>query len=243
MEAIIKKQKGFFVFPKNKKGDHIGTVISFILFITFVVFLYSITSPSLKSDKSEENLLVYLENKIIENVSIDLNSMSVSFSSGSENCLQVSNYPSASNVIVQNSTGGVVNSEVSSGDLFIEISSEEFFKIYSSESIFNSPSWDSASCNSLSNPDVGLSRTEKKVSEEKILELINLYKLDYDGLKTYFNVPNSREFGLDFIYNNNTPVFTDTPNISENIYTTKVAIEYFDKEANVLQGFVNIKVW
>ena len=230
------------MYIKNKRGDHIGTVISFVLFMTFVVFLYSITSPALKSSDEEENLLVYLENKIIENISDYLTSISVSFSP-SGNCLQVNNYPYASNVLVKNSEGEIVNSDVLSGNLYIELNSESFFNIYASESFLNSPEWDSSSCNPSANYNLGLYRTEEKVSEEKVSELLKVYSENYDRVKEYFKVPDSREFGFGFIYNNNTLVSTDDKNVSTNIYTNKIPVEYFNEEAEILQGFVNIKVW
>lgn len=230
---------------KTKKGSHIGTVISFVLFITFIVFLYSITSPALKSNKEEENLLIYLENKIIENVSAELNSTSISFENSGD-CLQINNYQGGANTVVKDKDGNIVDSGVEGNTLFIKISSETFFKIYSSEVELEGKPYNSGDCaNPLTNYEPGLSRTEKKVSEEKVIELINRYSANYSKLKEDFKIPNSRDFGFGFIYNNGTLIPYETPekNASSDIYTNRVPVEYFDKQAEILQGFVNIKVW
>ena len=37
---------------ENKKGSHVGMILSFALFITFVVFIYTIVNPTINTSES-----------------------------------------------------------------------------------------------------------------------------------------------------------------------------------------------
>ncbi len=52
----------------NKKGNHVGVILSFVIFIMFVTFLYIFIAPSLESRESRASKINGLQNQILENV-------------------------------------------------------------------------------------------------------------------------------------------------------------------------------
>ena len=47
----------------NKKGSHVGMMLSFVIFVTFLVFLYSILYPMIKTGQDKK---LVLDNLILE---------------------------------------------------------------------------------------------------------------------------------------------------------------------------------
>lgn len=62
---------------KNKRGSHVGVVLSFVIFITFAVFLYTIIQPAIQTGQDKTAILNLLRVSLVENVSTDLTSASV----------------------------------------------------------------------------------------------------------------------------------------------------------------------
>ncbi len=51
----------------NKKGSHVGMMLSFVIFVTFLVFLYSVLSPVVKTEQDKK---LVLDSLILEMVEI-----------------------------------------------------------------------------------------------------------------------------------------------------------------------------
>ncbi len=49
----------------NKRGSHVGMMISFVIFITFLVFLYSILQPVIKTRQDKELVLDSLKTELL----------------------------------------------------------------------------------------------------------------------------------------------------------------------------------
>ena len=62
---------------KNKRGSHVGIVLSFVIFVTFLAFLYTIIEPTIKIQQDKESLLNYLKIELMETFSADLTSTSI----------------------------------------------------------------------------------------------------------------------------------------------------------------------
>ena len=60
------------MMKKNKRGSHVGVMISFAIFITFVVFLFVIFEPIVNQKKERESELTFLEEELIELFNSDL---------------------------------------------------------------------------------------------------------------------------------------------------------------------------
>ncbi len=50
----------------EKKGSHVGMMLSFIIFITFFVFLYTVLQPIIKTEQNKKLILDSLEIELVE---------------------------------------------------------------------------------------------------------------------------------------------------------------------------------
>ena len=90
---------------------------------------------------------------------------------------------------------------------------------------------------------LGLTRTNERIFETKIIDSVNIYKIDYENFKSDLKIPAGSEFGFSFTYDNGTIIGTEEKNISISIYAEEIPIQYIDTDANFSPGFINIKVW
>src|SRR3990167_7822256 len=101
---------------KQKRGSHVGVVLSFVIFMTFIFFIYLIIQPALKTDK-KDNSLEFLARSLIENSSANLTSASISIAQqSSQNCVRLSGFFTATSIgnrfIVRNSSESVLQSQI-----------------------------------------------------------------------------------------------------------------------------------
>ena len=228
-------------FPKNKKASHVGFAIAFVIFISFLIFFYAMFKPAIRIGDDKKVILKQLENKIIKNVSADLITISIKKDS-LENCSKInlsSLNISYTNFTVRNNQG-IINSNLSLGNLIVENKSN-FFKIYASNESFNLS--ENHLCTSFSNYTVGLIRTEKYIFETKVIWLINYYNNSYETLKDDFEISDINDFSFSFIYNNNTEIKTNEKNVSISVYADSIPINYINKNASIEVGYIKIKIW
>ncbi|KKL09843.1 hypothetical protein LCGC14_2561830, partial [marine sediment metagenome] len=79
---------------KNRKGSHVGVVLSFMIFIAFLIFLYPLLiKPAIEANKSNQYLLDDLKTKLTEEVSAELTVSSVEANIGTnQNCIELNNF-------------------------------------------------------------------------------------------------------------------------------------------------------
>ncbi len=56
---------------KNKKGSHVGMMLSFVIFITFIIFIIVTFDPIIRSKQNEKYLFGQLERALIEKFETD----------------------------------------------------------------------------------------------------------------------------------------------------------------------------
>ena len=54
---------GTLVPLSNKKGSHVGLVLSFVIFVVFLIFMYPLVGPALETKGDKQYLLEPLEKK------------------------------------------------------------------------------------------------------------------------------------------------------------------------------------
>ncbi len=239
---------------RNRRGTHVGMILSFVVFITFIVFLYSVVQPAIKTGEDKSTTLAYIASKISENVSSDLTTVSVRIDTNpGTNCVELQKflaffvlrppYP----VIVKNELGIVEEPYYGSTDntnLVInrDNSGNVFFTVRFSAAFPNLVSNPVAPCTAVTGYNISLSRTDMYVFEKRIYELITYYNTSYEQLRTKFNIPPGNEFSFSFRQSNGTIVDAGgTGNV--NVYAEETPIQYIDNNANILSGFINVKVW
>ena len=243
----------------NKRGSHVGMILSFVIFVIFLIFLYSILEPILKTEKDKEALLDYLEIELVKEFSTEITTMIIMNKTGIDSdrdCIRLRNIIEniteagaiPENLIIKDSLNNILSYSLQ-GPNNLEIENllhVGFFKIYSSEKLERSPIFGEGPCQVLRETDdylLGLTRTNEHIFETKIIDSINTYEADYENFKSDLKIPAGSEFGFSFTYSNGTTIGTEEKDISISIYAEEIPIQYIDTDANFLPGFINIKVW
>ena len=248
------------LLPRNRSGSHVGMIISFVIFITFIVFLYVVVNPAVSTGESKKSVLDFISNKITENVSANFTVVSIDFTNAknpNKNCIILKNLlfnlniPNP-NIIVKNATESIqeayeifpsiaINRKVIGNRFFKIYHSSEFDRLQPLPGSLSPPS----NCKEISDTEytIGSVTIGKYAFENNTYELINYYKNNYENLKQEFNIVPGAEFGFDFIQYNGTKISVGQPLISVSIYAEEIPMQYIDSKANILSGFINIKVW
>lgn len=254
----------------KKKGSHVGMILSFVLFITFVVFLYTLLNPSVGNVESKRTLLNEIGLRIIQNMSVDFSIISVSIDSStnpSTKCVNLKEFLFASGIaLIELSEEGEVSARVIIKDeenqiqnVYYDLDSNlsilvdrttkdyRFFKIYHSPVFEPLEKASMSSCKSIDFEEgyvIGSINTGKYIFEKNLYDLIERYEINYEKLKRELKISSGNEFAFDFGLNDGTilSVMEDSPS-SGNVYAEEIPVQYVDDEANILSGFINIKVW
>ncbi len=226
---------------KNKRGSHVGVIISFVAFIVFLMFLYFIFEPAIKQNQNKQSLVDNLKINLIEYVSAEMTLATIT-SGGSGPCLKLDRAAlelDGSSCVVKDENGDIINSQITGNDLEIDWGGgESFFKVYCSDESFTN--YLSSCASSVDDSTPGLIKTEKHIFETKIIQAINS---DYDVLKTALSFPESNNFGFNFTYNNGSSIGTPEKDMATSIYVEDVPIIYVDQDANITSGMLSLRVW
>ena len=194
----------------EKTGSHVCVVLSFVIFITFIIFLYVIIQPTIKLS-GKQNFIEHIKGEIIERVSTDLTSISVTIDKpGPKTCVELIDFFTitkiSDRVIVINDAGNVLYSQISGENLFVENEGDFFLKIHESDEFDAIVDGTINPCQPLSEGSsgytIGLVKTNKQIFETKIIKLISDYKNDYETLKEMLGIAPGDEFGFSFTYIN-----------------------------------------
>lgn len=243
----------------NKRGSHVGVVLSFVVFITFLIFLYSVMEPSIKIQKDKQSLLDYLERELIEKFSANMTIFTLTIKEEcSQNCIEIENLMNVEGIttkmLVKNESESLCEAYISgegSSNLLIKRGDSEnkFFKIYCSEESETLESSTIHPCGNLGEEDYafGLTRMGGYIFETKITELIEvygeIYGEGYENLKEELKIPAGSEFGFSFTYSDGAVEGTEEKEVLTSVYVEEIPIQYIDEKANINSGFLNIKVW
>ncbi len=241
---------------KNKKGSHVGMILSFVIFITFLVFLYVVVNPSINIGTDKGKVIDYIESEITKNTSSNLTSTSIEISSGvvmTNDCVVIGSLfillEIPANIKIKNETGDLqeVYTDIAGGGPRINRKSQDnlFFKMYYSPEFNLLGENNALTCQTITDTEysIGLVKIAKYVFADKLIELISYYDDNYDSLKTAFEIPSNNEFGFEFVENDGTKTTADQETTSGEVYVEEIPIQYVDENANIQTGFINIRVW
>jgi hypothetical protein len=238
----------------DKRGSHVGVVVSFMLFVAFILFIILILEPALRTEQTRDVFLQGVENNVINKSSAVLKTVTISVdSSVSSSCVSISSFFDDfgfdERIVINSEEGDEIGSSVSDIDssaLQIErnSNSENLLKIHNSE-VFSSISSSSVSCESVSEGsgyNVGITKKGIYIFEDRISGLISDYS-DYDLLREELNVPNGTDLGIAFFYQNGSSIETFDSEPTTNIYVDETPVEYVDNSGRVLSGRLRIRIW
>jgi hypothetical protein len=236
---------------ENKKGSHVGVVISFVIFVTFMVFLYSLTKTSVKPEEKQNALLDYLKTRLIQDTSANLDIVTVNLerSSGS-GCIELNNivnkFAINARIIVKNKDQIATGAALNGNDLRINRvnNGDEFFKIYNSNEFAATGvgGWACEEFNEGTDYTLGLAKTETYVFEKKVFDLMQSYS-NYEVMKEYLKIPEGSEFGLGFVYENRTSVDVGIKDVTTDIYIREIPVQYVSMQGDIRSGFLKIMIW
>jgi len=228
----------------DKRGSHVGIMLSFVIFVTFLIFLYTIIKPTTQRDK--QYLLDYLEKELKEKFSANLTTTSININEEiNEKCVDLKNLVNEtgmiSPIIIKDDSKKILAHKISENDLLIEKSDDNFFKIYYSKE-FQEQEGLLENCQEANNYIIGFEKTNEYIFEKKIIELINK---NYDDLKKDLKIPEENEFSFSFTNSTDGVIKTKGKNesLSVSIYAEEFIIQYVDEKANILPGSIKIKLW
>lgn len=255
---------------KDRRGSHVGMILSFVLFITFTLFIYVTVSPNINTAESKRILMNEIGLKIMEYASSDFSMISILINESknpSSNCIQLNESLFSSGiglaefaeeekisarVIIKNDkyqVQPVYYNQESNLSITINRTNNEgiFFKIYHSPEFEPSIIREIAPCSYLEFKEdysIGSINTGNYIFEKKIYDLIRKYNSEYINLKNSLKISPGDEFGFEFRLNNGTKwtAMKEIPS-SINIYAEELPVQYIDSEANILSGFIEVKVW
>ncbi len=234
----------------NKRGSHVGVVISFVIFITFIIFLYSITEPITRVERGKQDLLEFLKTELINEFTADMTTETILITNeGVGNCIKIDTEDAANiNTIAKDEeTEDILGSYFDGDYIKIERNEATQIKIYYSEKFIDNA--EIAGCdNEITETDFefGLVRTLTYVFNSSIMNFSDFISTQegYDAVKEKFNIPSADNFGFAFEDGDrNIIVQTEEREVSTDIYVEEVPMQYVDNEANIKPGFLRIKVW
>lgn len=241
------------ISKKNKKASNMGLMISFAIFVTFVLFVIIILQPTFGTNEDKQALSSGIKDRFAEKATEEITTVTIKLSSSvSSNCVSFGSFLSDFNVsrgiIIKDEFGDVVSGSISSTDSdMLQINrnlSEDFFKIYSAES-FDDLNSESLTCSSVtegSDYEVGVTKKEKYISEERIYSVINSYS-DYSYMIEELLVPSGTDIEISFEFENGTRISTGEENPDTNIFVTESAVEYINDDGKILPGKIITKIW
>jgi len=192
---------------RNKRGSHVGFVISFVIFITFLVFLYAILQPTITRERSKVYVLDYLSFNLINASSSEVTTLTINVlgptGTGNQNCLNMQSFPEIpdeekDNLLFKDISDVVFPYEVrGNGDVWIETGTDfvGIITVFYSEDLNSSPLSTAQGCNPKSNT-IGVVKTITEVLEGNIIELKDKYIANYEGLKDDLGIPEGTEFSF-----------------------------------------------
>lgn len=242
---------------KNKKGSHIGFVISFIVFATFIVFMYILLNPSITKEREKNYILEYVESNLVSNASSEITSVTINVdeSSGSHDCINIQNIPEATipsemrdNLIIKNSDGESLDYEEQGNGLEIETGTNFIgvLNVYYSEDIIGNQI-------SLGGCDpkpttTGAIKTSTELFESGFSQLKSDYENDYSGFKVKIGIPEGTDFNF-YVYDSerSEPPIISAENqeapTDRSVYVDEFPIQYIGENGGTAFGFLVVQVF
>jgi len=245
----------------NKKGSHIGFVVSFVIFVTFLVFLYTIIQPVTVRERSKDYILDYLTLNLIGNSTGEMTTMVVNVVDPilpGKACINLQNMIGDGEgeipISMKDHLSFTANGESflyqESGQGFIVNVGEGFqgiITIIYSEDINKLPYVSVGGCDPHSFP-TGYVKTFSEIFETKMYEINESYYADYEALKITLGIPDGTEFNF-YVYDSlrsEPPIISaeiQEPPIDKSVFVQETPIQYADVNGNKLFGFLKVEIW
>jgi hypothetical protein len=230
---------------KNKKGSHIGFMLSFSIFVIFLVFTYVTIGQEGFFSEKKKNIIKNLERDFIKEIESDVIIVTILAEEGDKDCVKfsASEFENYSYYVVQKNRQ-IMEATKEGNELKIKYDETPatLFKIYFSDRFFEGPN---ANLTGLTCVEAQMKNIQKRkeIFEEKIILMKKNYQYTYDNLKNSLRIPSEKDFGFEFEYPNGTILSTGEKEIFGEVYVEEIPINYFSTEGNFLEGKIRLRVW
>jgi hypothetical protein len=240
----------------DKRGSHVGMILSFVLFVTALIFLYDIMRPVTQTTNEKEKLIEQVRMSLEKELQRELTTSTVRITvSGEENknkCVKLNYSKLGENLseehLVKFVSGKTIKSKIDGESIFIENTSEPL-RIFFAEELINENFSNPPECTDAdgNGNNIGYTFTTSKKDYyfekdlEKFLEEIKQEE-NYSKIKEEFLLPKDADFNLIIIFNGETK--GEEKNVSgTNVFANRYPIIYLNSSADVNSGFFDISVW
>ncbi len=235
----------------NKRGSHVGIVLSFVLFVTAMIFLYDFIAPSIQTGEDKSQILEGIKTKIPENFEDSLLNLKISITGEcctNINCIQIAKDEQVQgmNFIVKNKEGKEISSQEKEDSIYIQRPEEKFMNIFFAKEGILRDDVQLSGCEDLSTIGYTNAFTSRDYYfEEKIKKFIERVKdkEEYKKVKEELAIPAGSEFSFVFVYQNGSRIGKEVENVSTNIFTDLVQIYYLNSTADSNPGSIELGVW
>jgi hypothetical protein len=250
-----KKEKNI-IFSRKSQG-HIEMILSFLIFVGFVFVLLFFIGP-ISEQKTSYSLLDRVQERIINNLSISYNSVSVILYKDFQqnpgyDCFSINNTLSIkSTMVAKDIEGNILNSGKDTSRIYISMPSAEnkkFYTLYFSD-LFNNYSLASSKYSNClilgeANYTFGVFGFENSVLYENIQLLNQSYMRDYSNLRKDLGIEGDFEF---IVYSSNRSIlFNETIGLhkikTSNVLSREIPIDTIDKNATKIKIILNLRAW
>ncbi len=236
----------------NKRGTHVGIVLSFALFVTFMFFIFFVLEPSIKFNKGGEAFLDTIEANLITKLSDELVVVTLEKDNPILDCLKLT--PTnintfldrdliSENILAKNLDDNLVDSIYDENAFYFNSYEETLFEVFISNSIEQVDNYEIPNSCQSQFTTKSISK-DVLISEAKVFEIKQDYEsIDYDDLRNELGILSENDFGFDFEYNNGTVIRVGEPDNSNSVYVKQKSVIYFDVQGNKKPGFLRVKIW
>lgn len=231
----------------NKKGSHIGMILSFVLFVTAILFLYDLLNEPTKSNEEGEILLNQVKDALDRNLKENVTTATISFPSKT-GCVWINtsflDEGVSKNHSVKKTSGEQINSSIDGDKLSIQKGASPIRIIFAKG--LESNSFSSTTCSEIKLSDSGtkfaLSEKEEYV-EKKIVDFINSFSNEYSANKEKFLLPLTLNYNVRFILENETKLGEEKTASSADFFIKHYPISYLNLSGDLVAGYFEISIW
>ena len=227
----------------NKKGSHVGIILSFTIFVTALIFIFAFFGSVMKTQIDKKDKLEYLQEDLMNQISETLVIVNLNDVSATGGCSQISN-PTIGftpvNVLSVDSSGSEFASTVSGSYTYFD-SGKGFSKLYYySSGLTKTKTSGTSGCATI------LAKTveyKDVILESKIDSFLTLVDTDYETAKTDLEVGLDDEFSIEFIDAQGTSSGEDTRDLQTEIFAKEIDINYLDNNGKEKEGKLVLRIW
>jgi len=242
----------------NKRGSHVGVVISFVIFVTFLVFLYTIISSLSVKEREKEYMVDYLIANLMNSSSETISTLVLNVNQPTGNnryCINIQSIDIEQipveyrdNLLFKYGDQALSYKLQNINTIWVKIPQEHFqgiILVQFSESITPNMDETMSGCDPHPYP-MGDIKEITNIFESMLYELAEMHETNYEEFKEFLGLSPDLDFNF-YVLNAEREIVISAvhaePPRSESVYVEEVPLQYVDEEGNIHFGFLKVEIW